>query len=210
MRGLSEAPFRERIRRVTAIFDKEGEVYETLLRLVRRLESERIDYAIIGGIALLAHGYRRATMNVDALITEAGLAVFHSHVEARGYDPAFEGAQRTFLDRDTGVRVRFMISGTFPGDGEPKRVAFPEPRSASVDHDGYRVISLPKLIEIKIAAGGAPRRRRDLADVQALIEAIDLPRALAEELDESVRASFDELWTLAQMPDFHNQGRQNS
>ena len=103
-----------------------------------------------------------------------------------------------------------MITGAFPGDRKPKQVRFPEPNEVSVQYDGYRVITLPKLIELKLASGPAPRRMCDFADVQALIEAARIPRELREQIDESVRTKFDELWDLAQMPDFHNQGRQTS
>jgi len=158
---------------------------------------------MIGGIALLAHGYRRTTINIDALITEEGLAVFHSRIEPLGYETAFEGARKTFLDTETGVRVKFLISGTYPGLGGPKPVRFPTPGNASLEYDGYRVITLAKLIELKLTSGG-PGRLLDWADVQALIEAANVSRELAAELHPSVHAKFDELWELAQMPDFHN------
>jgi hypothetical protein len=66
------------------------------------------------------------------------------------------------------------------------------------DRDGYWVIALEKLIELKLASGlSAPHRLRDLADVQELIRVLDLPRELSEALDESVRAEYRRLWELA-------------
>jgi len=56
-------------------------------------------------------------------------------------------------------------------------VAFPDPVLAGEEGDGFRVISLVKLIELKLASGmTAPhRRQRDLSDVQDLIGALNLP-----------------------------------
>jgi hypothetical protein len=60
------------------------------------------------------------------------------------------------------------------------------------------VLSLPRLIELKLASGmTAPHRL--LADVQRLIAARKLPREFAENLDPYVRAKFDELWLSAQL-----------
>src|SRR5581483_3628850 len=38
-------------------FMQQGNIYETLRQLARRLEQEHLDYAIIGGMALVSHGY---------------------------------------------------------------------------------------------------------------------------------------------------------
>ena len=61
------------------------------------------------------------------------------------------------------------------------------------------MISLPKLIELKLASGlsAEHRRLRDLAEVQDLIIALRLPRALGEELDPSVRSEFFRMWDAA-------------
>ena len=51
------------------------------------------------------------------------------------------------------------------------------------------------MLELKLASGTtAPHRRRDLADVQDLIVALDLPRELGSKLDRSVRDAYDNLW----------------
>ena len=44
----------------------------------------------------------------------------------------------------------------------------------------------------------APHRLRDLADVQDLIGALQLPADFAERLDESVRGEYHRLWQTAQ------------
>ena len=178
-------------------------VEETLARVTDRLAEEGIDYAIIGGMALIAHGYVRFTNDVDLLTTPEGLALVHQRLVGRGYRPAFEGSRRKLRDTRTGIDIEFITTGEFPGDGKPKAVVFPKPADASIERDGKRVISLPKLIELKLASGlsAEHRRLRDLADVQDLIGALKLPRDLGEEIDPSVRGEYFRLWDAAQEPD---------
>ena len=71
-------------------------MYDTLRNLVDRLEREGIDYAVIGAMALVAHGYRRFTEDVGILLTPESLERFRERVEGVGYLPAFEGAQKSF------------------------------------------------------------------------------------------------------------------
>jgi hypothetical protein len=100
-------------------------------------------------------------------------------------------------DTTTNVQVEFITTGEFPGDGKPKAVIFPDPKDVTVERDGYKVIALPKLIELKLASGlSAPHRMRDLADVQDLIAKLDLPRNLAEQLDPSVQDEYFRIWDI--------------
>ena len=62
------------LREGDALFHQRGEVYEALQRLARRLNEEGIAYALIGGLALISHGYRRYTEDIDVLLTAEGLA----------------------------------------------------------------------------------------------------------------------------------------
>ena len=176
----------------------QGDVYTTLRNLARRLDDEKIPYAIIGGMALAAHGFVRMTQDVDVLVTKEGLEKLRQTMLGRGYVRAFPGAVKSFRDTETHVRIEVITTGEFPGDGKPKPVAFPEPGAASLEHEGVRIITLEKLIELKLASGmSAPHRLRDLADVQDLIKALDLPLKLQERLDPSVRDKFSELWHSA-------------
>jgi len=114
----------------------------------------------------------------------------------RGYRPAFSGARKTFRDAETGVRIEIVTAGEYPGDGLPKPVAFPDPMTSgvTVEIEGVRVVTLEKLIELKLASGmSAPHRLRDLADVQDLIALLKLPLALADQLDSWVRAGLSGL-----------------
>jgi hypothetical protein len=180
-------------------FMKEGDVYETLRRLAAALENEGLDYALIGGMALVAHGYRRFTEDVDVLMRPETLAAFRERLVGRGYVPAFAGAQRSFRDVETGVRIEVLTTGAFPGDGKPKPVVFPDPAAVRFERDGLWLVTLEKLIELKLASGlSAPHRIKDLADVQDLILRLKLPEGMAERLDASVRGEYRRLWDAAQ------------
>ncbi len=189
----------ESLREGSRFFMKEGAVYETLRTLVKRLDAEQLDYAVIGAMALVAHGYRRFTEDVDVLLSPESLELFRERLLGLGYLPAFPDARKSFRDTRTGVKIEVMTAGDYPGDGKPKPVVFPDPREARVDKDGLWVIALEKLIELKLASGlSAPHRLKDLADVQELILHLRLPIDVANRLDSSVRAEYERLWNAAQ------------
>jgi len=178
---------------------EQGAVYESMRRLAKRLHEENISYAVIGGMAVTAHGHPRLTLDVDILLTPAGLNKFREQLVGRGYVAAFPGATKTFVDAESKVKIEIITAGEFPGDGLPKPVAFPDPAGKSIERDAVRFIMLEKLVELKLASGlTAPHRLRDLADVQDLIIALALPRELEEKLDASVRAEYRRLWEAAQ------------
>ena len=181
---------------IDQFFMQQGSVYQTLENLARNLTRAGIDYAIVGGMALVLHGYIRTTQDVDILLSREGLAAFQRSLLGRGFVPAFPGATRMFRDSQTGVVVEVLVSGEFPGDGKPKPVAFPDPTIVAIQRDNIKVVSLTTLIELKLASGiSALDRLKDLADVQELIRALDLPADLAEGLDASVRQTYLQLWS---------------
>jgi hypothetical protein len=183
------------LREASEFFMGQGDVYHSLQRLADRLDRERIPYALVGGLALARHGFVRMTQDVDILLTREGLEAFKARFMGRGYVPAFPGAEKTFRDTETGVRIEVITTGEYPGDGLPKPVSFPAPDQVGEVRDGIRVINLETLIELKLASGlTAPHRLRDLADVQDLIKMLQLPLDLAEQLDSSVRDKYVELW----------------
>lgn len=197
--GLNVRPAEEILRESEAFFMKEGKVHQTLKHLAKALAEESIPYAIVGGMALNLLGYTRETMGVDILLTTEGLERFRERLVGRGYVAAFAGALKSFRDAQTQVRVEVLTTGGYPGDGKPKPVVFPDPALASLERDGYRVIALEKLIELKLASGmTAPHRLRDLADVQDLISVLNLPMDLGGRLDESVRGEYQRLWDTVQ------------
>jgi hypothetical protein len=189
----------EILRESEDFFAGRGAVHTTLRSLVNRLAEESIPYAIVGGMALNLFGFVRQTIDVDILLTKEGLGRFRERFVGRGYVPAFPGAAKAFRDADTRVRIDFLTTGEYPGDGKPKPVAFPDPSLSAIDRGPYRVIMLEKLIDLKLASGlSAPHRMGDLVDVQRLVEELHLPPDLDTKLDPSVRPEYRRLWELAQ------------
>jgi hypothetical protein len=176
-------------------FEGRSAVQEALERIARRLEELEIPYAVAGGMALFAHGFRRFTEDVDILVTREGLKVIHERLDGLGYVPPFSKS-KNLRDAEYGVRIEFLIAGEYPGDGKPKPVAFPDPAEVGVEIDGVTYLSLPRLVELKLASGmtGGVTRMKDLADVVALIQTLGLPAEFAESLDPFVRERYRELW----------------
>jgi hypothetical protein len=177
-------------------FEKTSAVHASLRKIVQRLEDLGVPFAVAGGMALFLHGYRRFTEDVDILVTPEGLRLIHERLEGLGYVPPFAG-RKQLRDAETGVRIEFLTTGDYPGDGKPKPVAFPDPAAVRVEKDGIAVLSLPSLVELKLASGLTnPLRLRDIADVQELIQLLKLPASLGDQLNPFVRDKYRELWTL--------------
>ena len=179
-------------------FDEKSAVHQTLREITRRLDQLAIPYAVVGGMALFVHGFRRFTEDVDLLVTRQSMDKVLKELDGLGYiQPA--GTSTKLRDTRTGVQVEFLIAGFYPGDGKPKPVAFPDPLNHVVEISGLKVLGLPSLAELKLASGiSAPHRLKDLADVQELIRILKLPREFAEKLNPYVKDKFLELWTAVQ------------
>jgi hypothetical protein len=169
------------------------EVHQALRRLTATLEADGIDYAIAGAMAMNAHGYRRATTDVDVLLTREGLERFKELHLGLGWVERFPGS-KGLRDTEFGVKIDVLIAGDYPGDGKPKSVRFPDPGVAIQGH-GVRVLSIKDLVELKLASGLTNADRlKDLADVQELIRHASIPIELEAKLDPMVRSKFTEIW----------------
>lgn len=179
----------------------EANVQKALEKLVRTLDAQRIPYAIVGAMALNEFGYERVTVDVDVLLTPQGLAAFKAATLGRGYVEKFAGS-RGLRDPEHGVDIDVVLTGSYPGDGQPKPVAFPNPETTAERGARIALLPLPTLIELKLASGmTAPHRLKDLADVLELIRILKLSGELAGDLNPYVREKFLELWRAAQVQD---------
>ena len=184
-----------------AYFMGEGGVHNAAAAIAGRLAEAGIDYAIAGAIALGQHGLKRLTVDVDILIRREDLDRFKAEWLGRGYLEVRPGG-KAVRDTVNNVKIDFLLTGDFPGDGKPKPVAFPDPRKAAVAGEKYRIVSLPRLVEMKLASGmTAPHRLQDLADVLRLIRAADLPSDFSTQLDPYVQSKFEELWLASRHPE---------
>lgn len=95
------------MREASRFYMKEGPVYETLQRMTVRLAELNIPYAVVGGMALNAHGYV----------------------------PPFAGS-KDLRDVTTQVKIKFLVTGQYPGKGKPRPVPFHDPAGVGVGIDG--------------------------------------------------------------------------
>src|SRR5262249_5380043 len=68
--------FMNRLQEIGIFFQKRSPQHQTMRRLARRLKKAGIPYAIVGAMAVNAHGAERTTKDVDILLTADGLERF--------------------------------------------------------------------------------------------------------------------------------------
>jgi hypothetical protein len=206
--GAEVEPYEDRLERKrewamsegSKFFQGGSDIQHTLKKITRKLHELAIDYVVVGGMAMFHHGYRRFTDDVDILVTREGLKNIHRELDGLGYLPPFQGS-KNLRDAEYGVKIEFLVTGEYPGDGKPKPVAFPDPASVADEIDGIRYINLEALIELKLASGMTnSERMKDLADVIELIKALDLSSTFGATLNPFVQAKYKQLWEDAHPP----------
>ncbi|GAC1351114.1 MAG: hypothetical protein NVSMB1_01050 [Polyangiales bacterium] len=181
-------------------FMGDADVQRAAKRIAAALSEMGIAYAICGGLAVTAYGHARLTQDVDVLLTPEGLRQFKALWLGKGWVERFPGSNG-MRDAEHNVKIDVLLTGAYPGDGKPKPVRFPDPATVAVDVGGTATLTLPALVELKLASGmTAPDRPRDLDDVIQLIRANKLPCEFRGALDPWVRDKFEELWGYAQIP----------
>jgi hypothetical protein len=179
--------FTNRLQEIGMFFQKRSPQHQTMRRLARRLNKAGIPYAIMGAMAVNAHGAERTTKDVDILLTAEGLERFRQELVGDVYEPV-AGRPRRFVERQSGVMVDCLITGRYPGSGKPGPIAFPDPAEASQEIEKIRVLTLPQLIQLKLAA----RRYYDFGDVVFLIQTHNLDELFLQQLHPCVHRDFIE------------------
>lgn len=125
-------------------------VRNAALSTAAELQRLGVRYALAGGLAVGAHGYIRATSDVDFLV---GDEAFIHHGAFVTFKPGIPIAVE-------GVRIDYLSP-----------VAFGAPLEDALDHptvcEGVAVLPMEALIYMKLMA----KRRRDLLDVVELVKA---------------------------------------
>ena len=190
------------LQRAGEYFMGKSPIHAAAARIAKTLTEMDIPFSIAGALAVNVHGHVRTTEDVDILLTPDGLERFKERWLGRGWVEQFPGS-RGLKDTVHQVKVDVMLTGNYPGDGQPKPVAFPDPSEVNEpDPEGIPVLILPVLVTLKLASGmTAPHRPRDLDDVIQLIRKNGLAREYAEQLDPYVREKYLELWEAAQVRD---------
>jgi hypothetical protein len=179
--------FWQRVKEVDMFFQGKDPVHKTMRRIVKQLEKAKIPYAVVGGMAVNAHGYRRTTDDLDVLVTAEGLAEFKKRFVPKKYGTIPQRPRR-FTDAANQVLVDFLVAGMFPGSGKPGPIAYPDPAVVGETLGNAQVVNLPALIQLKLAA----RRYQDFADVVALIRVHDLDETILNHLHPTMKNDFIE------------------
>ena len=64
-------------------FENRSRVHQALIRITQCLTERGIPYAVVGGMALFAHGFRRFTEDVNFLVGLAELKRIHREISRR-------------------------------------------------------------------------------------------------------------------------------
>jgi hypothetical protein len=179
--------FQKRLKEIGMFFQKNDAVYKSMRRIVKRLEKANISYAIVGGMAVNAHGHRRTTDDLDVLLTAEGLAEFRKRFVPKQYQRHSQLVRR-FMDRANQVTIDFLVAGLFPGSGNPGPIAYPDPASARETIENAQVLDLLNLVQLKLVA----RRHQDFADVVNLVGIHKLDESFADRLHPSLRSDYIE------------------
>lgn len=179
--------FMNRLKEISMFFEERSPQHKTMRRLAKRLERLRIPYAIMGAMAVNAHGARRTTDDVDVLLTPEGLERFRKQFVGKTYDQV-EGRPRRFVERRSKVGVDVLVTGLYPGRGKSGPFPFPDPAKVSEEIEDVKVVNLPQLIQLKLAA----RRYYDFGDVVFLIRVHNLDESFMANLHPAVHRDFIE------------------
>ncbi|MBY0522621.1 MAG: hypothetical protein K2R98_04460 [Gemmataceae bacterium] len=152
--------------------------YGRVVRAVDRLlQVTGIEAVLGGGWAVWHHGYvARLTVDVDIALPMDRIEEFLRVASVAGFEvlPLQEGRWPKMIHKETDVKVDILPEGARPGTtSKPAPTTIPHPALMGAQSGTLRYIALPRLIELKIAAG----RGRDDGDV------IELMRAVPEQAD---------------------------
>ena len=145
-----------------------GRVVQALDRVLATLNCPA---ALAGGWAVWRHGYvGRVTQDIDIVLPAVRIDEFLRVAAVAGFDvltvPA--GIWPKVVHKDTGVQVDILPEGERPGTRmRPAPTTIPHPLQLGAMPGKLRYVSLPALMELKLAAA----RARDEGDIVELLRA---------------------------------------
>ena len=154
-------------------------VRDAALKTAAQLKRLGIRHALVGGLAVGAHGYVRATADVDFLVGEEAF-------DHQGLLVAFKAGVPIEVD---GIRIDYLSPMSL---GPHLEQALDQPQMS----EGVAIVPIEALIYMKLVA----QRRKDLLDVVELVKAgadVKRARAYLQQYASDLLPSFDELVTEA-------------
>src|SRR6266481_2969635 len=86
--------FMGRLKEIGMFFQKRSPQHQAMRRLARRLKKAGIPYAIMGAMAVNAHGAERTTKDVDVLLTSDGFERFRGEFVGDAYEQVEQRPRR--------------------------------------------------------------------------------------------------------------------
>ncbi|HEX4132205.1 MAG TPA: hypothetical protein VHZ24_19400 [Pirellulales bacterium] len=150
---------------------------------------------VVGGVAVIRHGYRRTTTDRDVLIDFRDAPRLADRLMESSDWERLEIRQYAFLHKPTNMVVDFLVSGDLVQLGRPYLFPFIDKIETVEPVGGIPVIGLHDLLWLKLLAG----RMRDLGDMMELCKLhlgnIEPDRVLAslEPEDDDLRQTMLEI-----------------
>ncbi|MBK6750605.1 MAG: hypothetical protein IPG67_11500 [Acidobacteria bacterium] len=141
---------------------------EELLQLVAEFNDREIEFALCGGLAVAAHGFTRATQDIDFLIREESLERAYEAAAIVGFD--IRGLDMSFKERTVEIRRVSKIVGEDVISLDLLLVTqhvedvWEEREWKEVEGEVIPIVSRNGLIKMKRQAG----RSQDLTDIERL------------------------------------------
>lgn len=156
------------------------------------LAEQGLPHAVAGGVAVCLHGYQRNTIDVDLLIRSSDADAVKDSLTQAGW--LWDANNKQFTN-ESGVILHFLLSGNKAGSGSEVNLPDPSNETVVTELEGLPVLTLPRLIETKLACGqgNARRMHKDFADVVELIATHNLNTSFARKLHKSVQPAFRQL-----------------
>lgn len=171
-----------------------GRVVKALDQVLAACDCEAV---VGGGWAVWRHGYvGRVTQDVDIVLPADRIDDFKRTAVVSGFDVLPEPAGRwpKLRHRETGIEVDVLPEGGRPGTtAKPAPTTIAHPSRLGAQRGVLTYITLPALVELKLAAG----RLRDEADVLELLrenrDQLPAVRAYLAAVHTTYARRFDEL-----------------
>jgi hypothetical protein len=143
-----------------------GRVVKAIDHLLQVMNCESV---LGGGWAVWRHGFvGRLTQDIDIVLSADRVDEFQRVASVAGFDilPQPPGRWPKLVHKDTNIKVDILPEGARPGTAtKPAPTTIPHPSAMGAAGTVLQYISLPSLIELKLAAG----RPGDEHDVVELI-----------------------------------------
>jgi len=171
-----------------------GRVVHAIDRLLQVTQTEAV---LGGGWAVWRHGFvGRVTQDLDIALAADRIDEFLRVAAVAGFEvlPLQPGRWPKLRHKDTGVQVDILPEGARPGTTQKLApTTIPHPSLLGAQGPILRYLTLPRLIELKIAAG-RPRDEADIAELmRARPEEATTIRQHLETIHPDYVASFDHL-----------------